>query len=56
MQCTAYSEMFEELTGRSIDDIVVLIATEEEIPQVFERKKKDYLDELNKYINNFIAV
>jgi hypothetical protein len=53
MQCSAYSEMFEWLTGKQIDDIVVVIATEEEIPQVFERKKKDYIDSLNKYVGEF---
>ena len=53
MQCTAYSEMFLDLTGKEIDDIIVLIATEEEIPQVFEKKKFDYLEGLNKYISNY---
>ena len=53
MQCAAYSEMFEHLTNRSIDDIIVIIATEEEVPQVFEKKKFDYLEGLNKYIKLF---
>jgi len=53
MQCTAYSEMFLDLTGKEIDDIIVLIATEEEVPQVFEKKKFDYLEGLNKYISNY---
>ena len=53
MQCTAYSEMFLDLTGKEIGDIVVLIASEEEVPQVFEKKKFDYLEGLNKYISNY---
>lgn len=53
MQCAAYSEMFEHLTNRSIDDIIVIIATEEEVPQVFEKRKFDYLEGLNKYIKLF---
>lgn len=53
MQCTAYAEMFEELTGKTIDDIIVIIATEEETSQVFEKKKNDYVESLHKYINNF---
>lgn len=56
IQCTAYAEMFGDLTGRAIDDIVVLIATEEQIPQVFERKRENYVSQLHKYINSFIAV
>jgi len=53
LQCSAYSEMFFHLTGRKIDDIIVLIATEEQIPQVFERKREVYIKELYKCINNF---
>ena len=53
VQCTAYAEMFEHLTNQPIDDIVVLIATEEQVPQVFERKKKDYVDILHDYLNQF---
>jgi len=53
VQCTAYAEMFEYLTNQPIDDIVVLIATEEQVPQVFERKKKNYVDILHDYLNQF---
>jgi genome maintenance exonuclease 1 len=53
MQCTAYALMFSELTGMWIDDIVVLIATEEGPPQVFERQIHDYRKPLMQYIDKY---
>ena len=46
IQCTAYATMFEDLTGISIPQIVVLIANEEGLPQVFVREKINYLPQL----------
>ena len=43
MQATAYAEMFEERTGRSIDTIVVVIAVQSELPQLFVENKTKYL-------------
>jgi hypothetical protein len=43
MQATAYAEMFEERTGRSIDTIVVVIAVQSESPQLFVENKTKYL-------------
>lgn len=56
VQCTAYAEMFEYLTQKPIDDIIVLIGTEDQMPQVFERKKEPYIQILHKYREEFIAV
>jgi genome maintenance exonuclease 1 len=53
MQCTAYALMFSELTGMWIDDIVVLIATEEGATQVFERQIHDYRKPLMQYIDKY---
>lgn len=53
MQCSAYAEMFGELTGKPIDRIVVLIAVEHDMPQLFVREKNDYLPFLNKYIDKY---
>ena len=53
MQCTAYSEMFEEITGIEINKIVVAIATEEQVPQFFIKHKKDYLDKLVKHVEDY---
>ena len=53
MQCTAYAIMFAERTGMWIDDIVVLIATEEGPAQIFERQIHDYRQPLIEYINKY---
>jgi genome maintenance exonuclease 1 len=53
MQATAYSEMFTERTGIEINQIVIAIAVENEPPQVFIEDKKDYLVELNKYVDRY---
>lgn len=52
MQCTAYAVMFEELTGKPIEQIVVLIGTENGPGQVFIEEKTKYYEELKKYISN----
>lgn len=53
IQCTAYATMFEDLTGISIPQIVVLIANEEGTPQVFVREKINYLPQFNKLVNEY---
>jgi len=53
MQCTAYALMFHERTGIWIDDIVVLIATEEGPAQVFEKQIHDYRQPLVEYIDKY---
>ena len=53
MQCTAYALMFSELTGMWIDDIVVLVATEEGPAQKFERQIHDYRKPLMQYIDKY---
>jgi len=53
MQCTAYALMFAERTGMWIDDIVVMIATEEGPSQVFERQIHDYRQPLIEYIDKY---
>ena len=45
--------MFSERTGMWIDDIVVLIATEEGSAQVFERQIHDYRQPLIEYIDKY---
>lgn len=53
MQCTAYALMFHEITGMWIDDIVVLIATEEGDAQVFERQVDVYRQPLMEMIHKY---
>ena len=42
LQATAYSIMFEERTGIPINSIVIVMAVENEEPQIFEEKTPDY--------------
>jgi len=53
MQCTAYALMAEEVMNCRIDQIVVLIAVNEDEPQVFVKEKDDYIDQLWQFINNY---
>ena len=53
MQASAYAEMFEEITGIEINQIVVAIAVEDDPPQIFIEEKSKYLPELNKYIGKY---
>ena len=51
MQCAAYSVAFEERTGIPIDDIVIAVSVESEnTPQIFCRKKKDYIEQLKYFV------
>jgi genome maintenance exonuclease 1 len=53
LQCTAYAEMFGDLTGIQIEQVVVLIANEEGTPQIFVREKSKYLPQFNELVNNY---
>ena len=55
IQTSAYCEMYEELYGKSIDQIVILIVTEEGATQTFVKDKKDYLPLLQPAIDEFWA-
>ena len=46
IQCSAYAEMFTELTGIDTDQIVILVVTENGTVQEFIKKKGDYLNAL----------
>jgi hypothetical protein len=47
LQCTLYALMVEEITGVQIPQIVVIIGVDNEDPQVFVKKKEDYIDKIN---------
>jgi len=54
MQCTAYAIMFEEITGRPINKLVIAIAVADGSNQIFVREKKqEYIDSLNHYIGKY---
>ena len=42
IQCSAYAEMFQELTGEEINQIVILVVTEDGTVQEFIKDKSDY--------------
>jgi genome maintenance exonuclease 1 len=56
MQATAYSEMFEEITGKPISKIVIAIAVEADGTQVFIERKEDYLAKLQEYVDKYHGV
>ena len=53
IQGAAYAEMYRERYGTDIDDIVILIVTEQGLNQVFHKKKQDYLPKLKEAIEEF---
>ena len=46
IQCSAYAEMFTELTGIDTDQIVILVVTEDGTVQEFIKEKNNYLNSL----------
>jgi CRISPR/Cas system-associated exonuclease Cas4 (RecB family) len=55
IQATAYSEMFGDMTGRPIEQIVIAIANEDGKPQIFKREKHKYVSDLNSMIERYHA-
>jgi genome maintenance exonuclease 1 len=49
MQCAAYAIMYEELTGIPVPQLVILVAVEDEAPQVFIEKRNPWVPGLLKY-------
>ena len=54
MQCTAYATMFEEVTSKPINKLVIAIAVADGTNQIFVREKTDhYMDSLYYYIGKY---
>ena len=53
IQASAYAEMFEEQTGTPIEQIVILVVTEDGVVQEFIKNKYDYIPLLVESIDNF---
>ena len=53
IQASAYAEMFEEQTGTPIEQIVILVVTEDGAVQEFVKEKYDYIPLLVESIDNF---
>ena len=46
LQATAYSVMFEELTGIVVPDITILIGVDHDKPQIFQQKRSSFIRQL----------
>ena len=53
IQGSAYCEMYEERFGQEINQVVILIVTEDGAIQTFTKDKKDYLPMLKIAIEDF---
>lgn len=49
MQCSAYAVMYEERTGIPVPKIVVMIAVDSDHPQIFVKKRNDYINHFIDY-------
>ena len=56
IQGTAYCEMYEERFGTPINQIVILIVTEDGAVQIFKKDKSSYLPLLQPAIDEFYQV
>lgn len=56
MQCSAYAVMYEERTKIPVPQIVIMIAVESEEPQVFIKKRNDYIKDFITYRNLYDEV
>ena len=53
IQGSAYAEMFEERTGIEINQVVILVVTEDGTVQEFIKEKRGYLNDLSQAIRNW---
>ena len=53
IQCSAYCEMYEERFSQPIEQVVILMVTEDGAVQTFVKDKKDYLPLLKEAIADF---
>ncbi len=56
IQGTAYSEMFKELTGIEINQVVILVSSEKNTRMEFVKKVDDYKDLLTQRLNQFYDI
>ena len=53
IQCSAYASMYEEHTGETIEDIVIMMVAEDGQVQIYEKKAADYLPKLEEMMEEF---
>ena len=52
-QASCYSLMYQEMTGTPVNQIIILIASEDGTVQTFKKSPKDYFKSLNKTIKDY---
>ena len=52
-QTTAYALMYEELVGKPIDNLVIIMAVENEQPLIFKQKTEKHIQGLVKVIHDY---
>jgi len=52
-QTTAYSLMYEELVGRPINNLVIIMAVKDSEPLIFKEKTSDHIDGLAEAIHYY---
>lgn len=53
VQETGYAKMYEEMTGRKVEQIVTLVSCHSGESQVFVKNPDDYVDTLKQYIQSY---
>lgn len=53
LQTTCYSQMFQEVTGEKINQVVILVSSEKNTRQEFIKTCDDYLDSMTERIDNY---
>ena len=53
LQTTCYSQMFQEVTGEKINQVVILVSSEKNTRQEFIKTCDDYLDSMTERVGNY---
>jgi len=56
IQGTAYSQMFQELTGIEVKKVVILVSSEKNTRMEFVKDTKDYKDQLAERLNQYYEI
>jgi ATP-dependent exoDNAse (exonuclease V) beta subunit len=56
IQSTAYSQMFKELTGIEVKQVVILVSSEKNLRMEFVKNTEDYKDALIKRLNQYYNI
>jgi len=52
-QCSAYADMYTEHTGEMIDDLAIVMVSEDGEVEIFQKKVADYTERLGELMNEF---